>query len=143
MVSRITVVSRFNTNPPLSEEPSNRVIAGGPLYAPSEVLQVLMLSNCVSAWTKKCVSDLQNWEFDENDVRSLVQDAIEQQNYRGSEWCEQKPTGPWAACDVYVLSRKEWIETIQKEMYLEYYIKFAIAKTGTVLLLVSCHLTEI
>ena len=50
--------------------------------------------------------------------------------------------GPWAACDAYVLVRTEHLPHLRKDMECEYYIKFAIGKTGTVLLLASCHLPE-
>ena len=50
-----------------------------------------------------------------------------------------KPSGPWAACDAYQLWHNEWVQAAYKEMCFEYYIKFAIGKSGKLLLLVSCH----
>lgn len=67
---------------------------------------------------------------------------ITQGQYVNSQWCVQKPTGPWAACDGYRLFRDEWVEYAHKEMRYEYYVKFAIGKTGKLLLLVSCHLSR-
>jgi len=35
----------------------------------------------------------------------------------------------------------EWVATASKEMGVEYFVKFAVGKTGQLLLLVSCHLS--
>ena len=90
-------------------------------------------------WTKDCKNDLQKHTLDISDARQLVHEAITSGQYLNSQWCVQKPTGPWAACDGYRLFRDEWIEYAHKYMRIEYYIKFAIGKTGKLLLLVSCH----
>ena len=45
----------------------------------------------------------------------------------------------WAACDAYVLTQYEYIEAAHKEMPIEYYVKFGIARTGTLLLIISIH----
>ncbi|WP_291820171.1 hypothetical protein [Marinobacter sp.] len=94
------------------------------------------------AWTRKCKDDLQKYTLDAADTVELLTEALQHGRYRDLEWCEQRPTGPRAACDAYTLARKEWIPYAHKEFPIEYYIKFAIAKTGTVILLVSCHLPE-
>lgn len=94
------------------------------------------------AWTRKCKDDLQKYFLDAEDAAGLLSEALQYGRYRDSEWCEQRPTGPWAACDAYTLMRKEWIPHAHKELQIEYYLKFAIARTGTVILLVSCHLPE-
>ena len=36
----------------------------------------------------------------------------------------------------------EWIEAAYKSFEVEYYVKFAVGKSGHVLLIVSCHLPE-
>jgi hypothetical protein len=65
--------------------------------------------------------------------------ALNKGFYTGSEWCKAQPTGPWAACDAYTLSRDEWIEATHSYMHIDYYLKFAISKTGTLLLSASNH----
>lgn len=124
-------------------EGSTRDISGGPLYDPARVLAVLQQGeSSTRAWTRKCIHDLQKYTLDGQDVVVLLKEALRNGRYRNSEWCQQRPIGPWAACDAYTLTRMEWIPYAYKELPVEYYIKFAIAKTGTVILLVSCHLPE-
>jgi len=36
--------------------------------------------------------------------------------------------------------RREWVSAVKKEMNMEYFVKFAIGKTGALVLVVSCHL---
>jgi hypothetical protein len=138
-----TIVSRHQATPPQSEK-ANRTIRGGPLYPPADAMRLLADegSGAVSAWTRKATADLQKLSLDGDDLVRLIEDALSQGRYLGSEWCVQRPNGPWAACDAYSLLRREWNQNARKELPVEYYVKFAIAKTGKVLLLVSCHLPE-
>lgn len=140
---RKMIVSRFGGDLPL-DDGACRKIAGGPLYAVDEVLALLAESNAqaVRVWTRKCQSDMQKLSLDIDDVRALVTIAVRSGRFLGAQWCIQHPNGPWAACDAYSLIRSEWIDPAQKEMAMEYYLKFAIAKTGKLLLVVSCHLKE-
>lgn len=137
------IVSRYSGKLPLGEGVS-RKIPGGPLYPPSEVLALLADSGsqAVHAWTDKCNRDIQKWSLDAEDLCELIEIAVRSGRFRGAEWCEQRPNGPWAACDAYSLVRREWMAFAHREMDMEYYIKFAVAKTGTVLLVVSCHPPE-
>lgn len=140
---RTTIVSRFSGELP-HEEGVSRKIPGGPLYPADEVLALLADSGnqAVHAWTRKCGKDMQKWALDTDDLQELIKLALQSGRFRGAEWCEQRPGGPWAACDAYSLVRKEWVEWAHREMDIEYYVKFAIAKTGKVLLVVSCHPPE-
>lgn len=141
MVNNQINVSAHEGEPPLAGEA--RKIIGGPLYKTARVLSILRSGEeSARAWTRRCKDDLQKYTLDAADTVELLTEAIQYGRYRDSEWCEQRPTGPWAACDAYTLTRKEWIPYAHKEFTIEYYIKFAIAKTGTVILLVSCHLPE-
>ena len=137
------IVSRFNEESHLGTATS-RKISGGPLYPAHEVKEMLADGNTVAikAWTEKCAKDIQKLELEESDLRELLQIAVQSGNFRGAEWCDQKPNGPLAACDAYALERKEYIRHAHKEMNMEYYIKFAISKSGKVLLVASCHLPE-
>lgn len=140
MVNNAINVSAYQGKPP-SEETSNRIyIDGGPLYDVSDVLSLIDLGDThTTVWTSKGRIDVQKLAYEISDVRELLKHAIQYGKYNKSEWCLQKPTGPWAACDGYVVKRNEWIPHAHKDMCIEYYVKFAIGKTGKLLLLVSCH----
>lgn len=137
------IVSRYGESLPKGGR-FGRKIAGGPLYPADEVLELIGGdgSEVIRAWARKCGEDLQKWSLDADDVRELLEVALRSGRFIGSEWCVQRPNGPWAACDAYSLVRREWVAAARREMDLEYYLKFAIARTGAVLLLVSCHPSE-
>lgn len=142
MVS-VKVVSRYNSNFP-GVGATARAIPGGPLYPKNEVLALLdRLGTCgVSLWTRKCTEDIQKLALDLDEVVEIVSEALRCGRYISSEWCEQQPTGPWAACDAYELKRRERCPVAKKELEYIYYIKFAIGMAGKILLLVSCHLSS-
>ncbi len=139
----ITIVSKYSSEPPLNEA-ANRIIPGGPLYSAEEVLELLANAGdqAITPWTKKCNEDMQKWTLDADDLLELVDIGLRTGRFRGSEWCVQQPNGPWAACDVYLVKRREWMPNAHKDMDFEYYIKFALSKMGVVLLVVSCHPPE-
>ncbi len=139
----ITIVSRFSDGLPPGEG-ETRKIPGGPLYPAAEVLELLadVGDQAVRAWTDKCSKDMQKWSLDADDLCELLRIALNSGRFLGAEWCVQRPDGPWAACDAYSLVRQEWVCHARREMDMEYYIKFAIAKTGKILLVVSCHPPE-
>lgn len=134
------IVSRYTIAPP-SMGGGHRKIQGGPLYPAHEVLALIGKKGeqAIVPWTRKCIEDIQDLVLSQTDLIDLVHIAVTAGNFRGSEWCQQKPTGPLAACDAYSLERREWIALAHKDMDIEYYIKFAIAKSGTIVLMASCH----
>ena len=139
MVNIMVNVSAYAGMPPGEGEPLE--IQGGPIYEPGAILAILGKgSPSAHAWTRKCIQDVQQLGFDDADLCTLLADAINKGRYSKSMWCVQKPTGPWAACDAYLLERREWNNYAHKELSIEYYVKFAIAKSGQVLLIISCHL---
>lgn len=139
MVNNAINVSAYEGTPP-SESSESRIYIEGPLYPVDDVLKILDLGEeQTHLWTSKCRKHVQSLALDMLEVQALVRDAIVSGKYLKSEWCVQKPTGPWAACDGYHLFRDEWLEHARIEMRFEYYVKFAIGKTGKILLLVSCH----
>lgn len=139
MVNNTFNVSAYEGEPP-SEASESRIHIEGPLYSVENVLKILDLGEeQTHLWTRKCIRDVENLALDIPEVQTLVREAITQGQYLKSEWCVQRPTGPWAACDGYRLLRNEWVQHAHKEMRFEYYVKFAIGKTGKILLLVSCH----
>lgn len=139
MVSRIIVVSKYADNPPVDED-SNRHIAHGPLYATAEVSKIISDADTVRFWTRKCKNDLETNALDQEQVQDLLRTAMANGTYRGSSWCLNSPGGVWAACDEYTVSRKEYHRILRRDAEFEYYMKFAISKSGVVILLVSCHL---
>ena len=137
MVRRINV-SRYNGTPPQIEGRS-RKIAEGPLYPPDEVLALLAKGEGTLKPWPGCTKEMQKWSLEPQDALELITLALRQGKFLGSEWCEEKPSGPWAACDAYRVYRSEWIEKARKDMSFEYYVKFAIAKTGILVLIIQCH----
>ncbi len=136
MISKLRNVSAYKGSPP--EEGGDRRIAGGRLYAPDD-LAALAGEGQVTLWSAGAIRDAAKWSLDVADVARLIECAVRQGRYRGSEWCIQKPNGPWAACDAYTVTVEEWLETARRNMPVTYYLKFCIAKTGCLLLLVSNH----
>jgi len=138
-----TNISGYNGVVPASMD-ADRVIWGGPLYQPDDVLKLLGAKGCegVIPWTRKCKNDLQKYSMNTEDALDLINRCLRTGQFLGSEWCKQNPNGPWAASDAYRIFVRQWVKATHKEMDFEYYIKFAIGKTGLILLLVSCHLSE-
>lgn len=119
-----------------------RRIAGGPLYAVDDVLEALA-AQTLRVVTRKAMRDVQELSLCDEELVQLIKCAVQDGRYKNSEWCETGRTQAaisWAACDAYTVSRDEWNETAGKSFPCEYYLKFAIGKTGLVLLVVSCHL---
>lgn len=90
-------------------------------------------------WTRGASRDAQKWKLDDQDCVELVVQALKTGQFLDSEWCQQQPQGPWAMCDAYKVTRYEWIEHAGRKMPVSYYLKFAINKTGQLLLMASNH----
>lgn len=135
-------VGKCPGNPPAKNAGDKaREVSGGPQYSVNEVLALLGSDTIkVLVWTKDCGKDIAKLDLDMPEVASLVADAVLNGKFHCSEWCAQKPDGPWAICDAYILRRSEWSRAAKKNMACEYYVKFAINKSGSILLLVSCHI---
>ena len=143
MVNNALNISAYEGLPPAEVGSGRSRIRSGPLYEVTDVLAILAQGdNKTNLWTRKCIHDVERLAFDLVDVRELLKQALLTGEYINSEWCVQKPTGPWAACDSYRLYRDEWNDHAYRDMRYEYYVKFAIGKTGKLLLLVSCHLSQ-
>lgn len=138
MVNNRKNVSQHASAPPTGVERRIQSGAAAPLYDRADVLRLLG-KHAIVAFTQKCTKDVQKYGLDDQQLSDLVKDAVIQGVYKGSEWCEKNPDGPWAACDVYVLSRPEWNKYAHKDILQEYYVKLAINKLGKVILLVSMH----
>lgn len=128
------IVSEYSGGP----APGDRVkIGGGPLYSLVRVQGLVSKSGGLLLWTRKCSRDVANLVWDADDVAELIQ-SLTTSDYKDSEWCDNGK-GAWAACDAYTIRRREWVEAARKEMTVEYFLKFAIGKTGALVLMVSCH----
>lgn len=132
------VVSRFSGAP---TRENGGIIGKEPLYPPDEVLDLLDRRSigAITLWTNDCQKDVQNLELDHDGVIKLIRNALRSGRFLNSQWCQQKPGGPWAACDAYTVTQAEWIEAAFKSLDIQYYVKFALNKSGKLLLVVSCH----
>lgn len=140
----ISIVSKYRENPPNAENCSDNdlLVVNGPLYPAPDVLHLLEKKASVNPFTAKCRSDLTNMAMDMGDASDLIRDALEYGKYINSQWCiSDVKKKMWAACDAYRLKRKEWDHVTHKDLSFSYYVKFAIHKNGTLLLLASCHLS--
>ncbi len=129
------IVSEYSSDLPLVG--SSLKIAGGPLYDLSRVQQLAVALGGIRFWTRKSEFDATELGLDVEDVAQWRQE-LKPQNFRNSEWCTDG-TRAWAACDAYVLRRSEWIAASRKHMQVDYFLKFALVKTGALVLMVSCH----
>lgn len=132
------VISEYSLNPPASGQ--GRVkIANGPLYELERVQQLAAVGS-LQAWTDSCDKTIYNlFAGDLAAVADLLQ-CLRTQDYRDSEWCTNGRNA-LAACDAYKLCRREWVASTGKTMPVEYFLKFAVSKTGQLALLASCHLS--
>jgi hypothetical protein len=133
MVSFV-VVSEYSGGP----DPGNRVkIGAGPLYDLARVQALAARADRVKLLTQKCRQDVHNLGWDEDHVAQLLL-SLTAKDYKDSEWCDNG-RGAWAACDAYTIRRREWVPAAHKELTMDYFLKFAIGKAGTLVLMLSCH----
>lgn len=117
---------------------ADRIVGTGPLYPAADVLALLrrgVVATCL--FTEDCRTDvaLEGWSL--QDVFRLIEEAVQYGTYKNSQWCRQGVTEqvvPCAPCDAYSVRFRN-IEN----RFTNYYVKFAIAKTGKLMLVFSCH----
>ena len=103
------------------------------------------VAEAVKVVTRKCRRDLRNLDVEPEEIPGLVRYALTNGRYRASVWCllsedrNRANTLSWAACDDYIVSRSEWIPQSGRRMDIEFYVKFAIGQSGSLLLLISYH----
>ncbi|HSV36472.1 MAG TPA: hypothetical protein VLI46_12995 [Ramlibacter sp.] len=129
------VISEYSSTSPTTG--GGEKIPGGPLYELPRVQAIAKDGTGIALWTRDCAKDVRELGWDADDVAKLIQQLCDA-NYKDSEWCENG-RGAWAGCDAYSIRLSEWVPTAQKEMQIEYFVKFAIGKTGALVLTVSCH----
>jgi hypothetical protein len=134
-------VGRFDSCPQptdWSTDAGRKIVIAQPLYPAADVLALVARGVVANRlFTTDCATDVARMEWNLRDVLELVQEAIEDGTYKGSEWCKHGSKGPIAACDAYSVRRRVKIEFAFKT--IKYYVKFAISKSGTLLLIFSCH----
>ena len=132
------VLSEYSQDPPT--ESGRAKIAMGPLYGLDRIRALAQGEDKVQALTRNCRRDVDKFfDGDYGEVAALIQ-AVKAGDYIDSEWCENG-RGGIAACDAYSLQRSEVIPATGKVVTFEYFLKFAIAKGGGLVLVVSCHIS--
>lgn len=134
------VLSKYGGSPPSDSSTDRKIQTQGPLNPPKEVLDILK-GNLPKTMTRKSISNLQGLGFDDNDLKTLIMDTLQNGRYIDSEWCEINPKSPWYACDSYELVRKEYNEYSYKYLDANYFLKFCINKAGNLVCTFSCHLS--
>jgi len=136
---RIIVLSEYSSDPPDGSGRVKIATEGGqPLYSLERVQALVKDEQRLSLWTRRCQRDVHKlFDSDLERVAELIQ-ALRKDGYIDSEWCENGKGG-WAACDAYRIRRLETIPVTGKSMSIDYFVKFAVSKTGQLVLLVSCH----
>lgn len=131
----LIIVSEYSLTSPTHG--GGEKIAGGPLYDLNRVKSIIHGGRGLTLWTKDCVSNVRDLGWENADVINLVL-QLRTRDYIDSEWCDNG-RGAFAACDAYSIEIKEWVETAKKEMWISYFVKFAINKLGTMVMTISCH----
>ncbi len=135
---KFIVLSEYITNPPQISGEGRTKILGGPLYGLARVQALVEDDAVLKAWTEKCRKDVRKW-FDD-DMHRIVEliGSLKSSDYIDSEWCENG-AGAVAACDAYSIKKFETAPATGQRIKMEYFLKFAVSKTGKVVLMVSCH----
>lgn len=92
----------------------------------------------LQAWTEKCRKDVRKWFDDDWERVAGLLLTLRRQDYKDSEWCENGK-GAIAACDTYTVNAVETVPATGRSVRMEYFLKFAVSKTGALVLIVSCH----
>lgn len=121
---------------------ASRKISGGPLYPQPEVLELLAKAAEVRPVTQTCIDDIRNLKLSSSQLNLLLKTAITAGQYLNAQWCGAGKHGVWAACDAYKLVWKAPNDVDEDEPGTPLYVKFCIAKTGVIMLLISCHTSD-
>jgi hypothetical protein len=124
------------SNSPLPKGGGEKIL-GGPLYDLERVKLIAQDGAGLVLWTRDCVRDVRELGWDADDVTVLIT-RLHVAHYIDSGWCANGK-GAWAAGDAYSVGGLEWVPTARKDMRIEYFVKFAVNKLGSLVLTVSCH----
>lgn len=131
------VLSEYSSTPP-KQSGRMKIDVDVPLYDLARVQALAAHEDQIFLWTAKCRKDVLNlFDSDLAQVAELIQ-ALTAADYIDSEWCENG-RGALAACDAYRICRQETMPATGRSMTVSYFVKFAIGKTGRLVLMVSCH----
>jgi hypothetical protein len=139
MVNNLNNVGKFQALPVPNNIKTGRIKVDGPLYSKEETLAMIGQITIRPA-TRTCTLRTQELGLDSQEsLKEFLRDALFLGQYIDSEWCALSLTS-CAACDAYCFKRKEENYRMTTGfMEIEYFVKYAISKVGTVMLLVSCH----
>lgn len=135
---KLIVVSEYSSNPPEGPGTGRIKIGDGPCYGLARVQDLVLDEDQLKAWTDKCRKDVRKWFDDDLQRVADLIGSLKESDYIDSEWCENGK-GAVAACDAYSIRRVETAPAIGQALRMEYFLKFAVSKTGTLVLMVSCH----
>lgn len=146
------MVNRYIVSKYVDAPPTEAVLASGSrrinkkyLYDIADIRKLASTPDTdesVLAWTAGAKADISGLLWDMEDVKELILHALDHGRRLKPEWCVQSPDGPLAACDVFIVSRHEVGKRDNVRRIMQYYLKFAVSKTGRLLLIASCHTTE-
>jgi hypothetical protein len=137
-MASLAVVSAYSADPP--DDAARVKIRGGPIYDLNTIRELATRTSAIVAWTAKCRRDIRALFSNEWCALSTLLGSLEPCHYLHSEWCENGG-GSVAACDAYGIERGETTQA-GREVCVSYFVKFAISRTGGLILLVSCHLSS-
>lgn len=135
---KIVVVSEYSSNPPEALGTGRIKIGGGPRYDLTRVQTLVKDEHQLMAWTEKCRKDVRKWFDDDFQRVADLIGCLKASDYIDSEWCENGK-GAIAACDAYSVRRAETAPATGQTLQMEYFLKFAVSRTGKLMLIVSCH----
>lgn len=137
-MASLAVVSAYDMEPP--DEAARARIRGGPIYDLKRVRELAARTSPIVAWTVKCRRDIRALFSNEWEAVGTLLGSLEGGHYLHSEWCENGE-GFVAACDAYAIEREETTQA-GRDVRVAYFVKFAISRAGSLILLVSCHLSS-
>lgn len=143
MVSSLNL-SLYSGSPPQNSD-GDLKISDGPLYCKESIMKILndLGADSINLATKKAIRDIKKHDLDVDDgVLKLLILALKTGKYLNSQWCELSRRGTWSACDGYSVVESKWNQYMYKNLETKWYIKFAIGKTGKLILIVSCHSSD-
>lgn len=143
MVSSLNL-SLYSGNPPQNSD-ADLKISDGPLYDKESVLKILndLGADSINVVTKRANRHIQKYDLDIDDgVMNLLKLALASGKFLNSQWCEHGKGNTWSACDSYSVVGIKWNPYMHKDLETRWYIKFAIGKTGKLILIVSCHTSD-
>ncbi|MFT5760590.1 MAG: hypothetical protein ACI9LM_005377 [Alteromonadaceae bacterium] len=143
MVSPMNL-SLYSGRPPQNSD-GDLKISDGPLYDNASVMNILdeLGADSINVVTRRANRHIQKHDLDiDNGVLKLLKMALKRGVYLNSQWCEHGKGITWSACDAYSFVESKWYETMHDYLETKWYIKFAIGKTGKLILIVSCHTSD-